>query len=473
MIRQNSVILFILLFLLRVGTVLSDGIMNSTFYNYNGETKVAELLSIESDTIFIRIHKDDWPPYEKKINKSAISRIVLPDGQELIPSQINSYIADLHTTSEEGEKQSGVILIVHEQDTAGTSKDSLSEDRGHAAEPDTSSASIANREDPSKETASPQEKQSPEKKNEASGKPSSAERASQTADTDKETTDIRDTGDHQFVITSEPSGGTVYIDDQEMSAPTPLGLDSIKAGPHVVRIIKENLVAAEGVIIEEGKPSALHLTLQPQSTELELRSTPHGARLRIEADRKRLRGRYQTPVVLRDLSADTIQVTFRHKNHADTTVTTALQKQLTNIIQISLPSLPSVARGKNRENDRLSVSIGDSADLSADTSFPEEAKPATGGAKKGKPRLGLSISVPSVLCMIGGGFFGVLANRDYEEAQNKKDYLSKSLVAGTKYYDTKEKNESLATSAQNKSYIAVGLGGIGLLGTVIGLTITF
>jgi hypothetical protein len=107
-------------------------------------------------------------------------------------------------------------------------------------------------------------------------------------------------------VESTPSGGRIYIDGKPSRDSTPAMLRDIPSGEHVVRVIRENLVAEERVRIEQDDLFKLNLTLGPEYGVLFIESQPLGAMISIDD-----RPRGTAPALLRDVPTGphTIRVT--------------------------------------------------------------------------------------------------------------------------------------------------------------------
>ena len=77
-------------------------------------------------------------------------------------------------------------------------------------------------------------------------------------------------------VESEPVGATVFLDDK-MVGVTPWRAEKVEAGPHKLRLFKEDYrTINEVVVIERGKPSAQSLTLKPTFAELSVEARSEG-----------------------------------------------------------------------------------------------------------------------------------------------------------------------------------------------------
>ncbi len=83
-------------------------------------------------------------------------------------------------------------------------------------------------------------------------------------------------------IRSEPSGGTVYIDQKKMGE-TPLLFPGIRTGQHVVRVIKDGYEPYEGrVDVAEEDTKRINAVLKRKTGALLVRTNPPGASVFID-----------------------------------------------------------------------------------------------------------------------------------------------------------------------------------------------
>lgn len=85
-------------------------------------------------------------------------------------------------------------------------------------------------------------------------------------------------GQGDFYFTSNPSGATVYIDDQPQSGATPLMIEGIPAGTHQIRMEKGYYSGSQTVFLEPNEFKKIELNLVKAKGGLKIVTTP------LEAD---------------------------------------------------------------------------------------------------------------------------------------------------------------------------------------------
>lgn len=91
-------------------------------------------------------------------------------------------------------------------------------------------------------------------------------------------------GDADLIVSSEPPGGSIYIDGSPIGAITPFTIRGISSGKHVVKVEKDNLVSRQNVDIFAGDIKSVRLNLSEKYYTLKIHTEPQGAEIRINGD---------------------------------------------------------------------------------------------------------------------------------------------------------------------------------------------
>ena len=83
-------------------------------------------------------------------------------------------------------------------------------------------------------------------------------------------------------LSSKPKGARVFIDDRAIAGVTPLTVDSIKAGVHVVRIQKELLAGSKAVFIAPNEETSIALVLTLSKGALKIMTEPEDVEIFLD-----------------------------------------------------------------------------------------------------------------------------------------------------------------------------------------------
>ena len=98
-------------------------------------------------------------------------------------------------------------------------------------------------------------------------------------------------------VESTPAGGQIFIDGRPRSETTPATLRDVSAGEHIVRVVREDLVAEERVRVQRDDLAKVSMPLQRPTGSLFIESDPPGADVRIDGT-----PRGTTPTLIRGLA---------------------------------------------------------------------------------------------------------------------------------------------------------------------------
>ena len=120
----------------------------------------------------------------------------------------------------------------------------------------------------------------------------------------------RDEGTGILFVESVPSGGRISVDGGPSRDSTPAMLRDVPAGEHVVRVVREHLVAEERVRVVRDDLVKVHLSLGPESGALFIESNPPGAWISIDGA-----PHGTTPSLLRGIAAGSHTVSVGAEGH--------------------------------------------------------------------------------------------------------------------------------------------------------------
>ena len=99
-------------------------------------------------------------------------------------------------------------------------------------------------------------------------------------------------------VESTPAGGRIFINGRPSRESTPATLRNLPAGEHIVRVVREHLVAEERVRVLRDDLTKVSMPLQPGTGSLFIESEPPGADVRIDGT-----PRGTTPALIREMPA--------------------------------------------------------------------------------------------------------------------------------------------------------------------------
>lgn len=110
-------------------------------------------------------------------------------------------------------------------------------------------------------------------------------------------------------LTSEPSGAKVYLDGNETEFTTPITLEGISTGLHVIRLVKENMIGSMQVYVMPNVTSEVEIPLKTGYGSVTINSKPSGTEAYLDGEYIGI-----TPVRLDTVLAGGHCITFKHVN---------------------------------------------------------------------------------------------------------------------------------------------------------------
>jgi len=142
-----------------------------------------------------------------------------------------------------------------------------------------------------------------------------------------------------LVITSEPMGAKVNIDDKEMGT-TPLALKDVPAGSYRVKIELEHYEVWRGnVDVKHQQQAEVRAKLEPKPGALEVKSEPGGAKVQIDGNDVGV-----TPYSKWVSSKEEHTVTVSAEGYYPESQKVTIQSEGKEVISILLKEIPSDVR---------------------------------------------------------------------------------------------------------------------------------
>jgi hypothetical protein len=254
-------------------------------------------------------------------------------------------------------------------------------------------------------------------------------------------------GDASLYIKSDPADASVYFDGKMMDGRTPVTLQNLTQGRHLVRVTKADMVAKSMVDLESNKIKRLELKLEKQQTILKILSNPSDAEVYLaRKPGPSVKPVQLTPAIFEDVTRDTIRATVFKVGFRDTNLVIPVTRYEENSVQISLHE-------------------------------------ATADVIKQQKRLvlhrrlhsaGIPATVLSAACLAVAGGLYLWAQRDYGDATAAKDKLDASIIkSGPDYAGWLDENRKKTDSGNLKSTATVVLGGASAVGIAVGIVLVF
>lgn len=254
-------------------------------------------------------------------------------------------------------------------------------------------------------------------------------------------------GDASLFIKTNPDGARIFIDGRMVDGSTPVTLENLTAGKHLLRLTKADFIATVPVVLEANKVKRVDLTLEKQKTTVKILSVPSDAEVYI--DKKPGKGTKPdqlTPAIFENITKDTVMCTIFKVGYKDTTVRMPLLVNQENAISISL--------------NEASVDL-----------IKTQKKMVSARKKR---TIGAYFSVSSLAIAAVGGAVYYLSTKDYQTALDDENRLnSSSLHQGSEFDALKKENEDKSNAWKSEDVIAKTLWGVGGAGLVLGLVLYF
>ncbi len=254
-------------------------------------------------------------------------------------------------------------------------------------------------------------------------------------------------GDASAFIKSVPEKARVIIDGKIADGYTPITIQGLSPGRHVIRVQKGDSAAVKIISAESGRITRVSVDLKPQQTALKVLSEPSETEVYFNASPGKSRWPDQvTPAVFENVQAEKVKLTLFKPGYFDTSFTVNLLK--------------------NRENTvRINMNAADSSYSRLQHRFILQRK---------QRRIGLSLSIGSGIVAAGGIAAFVLAKKDYDDALEARELLDKSVIkSGPDYEAALEENRIKSESGDSKYIKGALLSGAALIGLATGIVLYF
>jgi TolB-like protein len=253
-------------------------------------------------------------------------------------------------------------------------------------------------------------------------------------------------GDASLFIKTEPPGASVYIDGKLIDGLTPITVENLTAGKHVVMVKKADMQAIKEMALAGNQVTRISLALVKQKTMLKITSDPSEAEVYlVKRPGVNTKPDQITPALFENLSPGTIVVTLFKIGFRDTTFQCPIAANQTNDYRIKLTS--------------------------ASPELTKKQKKMVSARKQRK--IGIWVSVPSLVFMAGGAGIYYLGDKDFEAAENAKQWLYKSSIDSPERDAKIKENKDKTDSGNLKYMLGYGIGSLGAAGLALGVTLYF
>jgi hypothetical protein len=120
----------------------------------------------------------------------------------------------------------------------------------------------------------------------------------------------RGTGFGMLYIQSTPAGATIRLNGREREEKTPIMIERLPAGEHVIRLTSAHLIAQQRVKVIADDLVKLNLHLKPGRGSLLIKSRPPGAQVLIDG-----RNAGTSPLFIKDIAAGRHKLEMRKDGH--------------------------------------------------------------------------------------------------------------------------------------------------------------
>jgi TolB-like protein len=256
-----------------------------------------------------------------------------------------------------------------------------------------------------------------------------------------------DKGDASVFIKSKPEGSRVFIDGRIIDGVTPITVQGISAGKHDVRVHKNDSSASIIIDLPSRKIKKLNLTLRQEKTSLKIFTEPSEAEVYIDAVPTRSNKHNQTtPAVFQNISKSSVKVFVFHTGFLDTTFNVDIRNNRENLISFKLTKADSTYQLLQKKFIK----------------------------SRNERRIGLKLSVTSILVAIFGGAVLYLAEEDFSQAAKLKDRLEiASIRSGLEYEKVKEDNHKATENGKIKQTAGLASIGAATIGLSLGIVFYF
>lgn len=247
-------------------------------------------------------------------------------------------------------------------------------------------------------------------------------------------------------ITTNMPGASLIIDGKISEKKTPVTLDSLSSGKHVIVSLLGNLYAKKECVTEKSGTREIKLDLHESSPPLSIITNPAHAELFID----------------RNIS--------QHSVSGITTpaaITTKHDKLTLNIFKPGYNDTSITLKSLYKEPEVLFVDLTplDGAHSKQQMNIMRHRK---------KSKAGIIISIPSFALCCGAAYLFYRSINYYDDAEDYKRILNSSEIKNGAEFDRMvRKNIDAASSGDKNRTAGILLGGVAMLGITTGLTLYF
>jgi hypothetical protein len=254
-------------------------------------------------------------------------------------------------------------------------------------------------------------------------------------------------GDASLFIKTDPDSARIYIDGKLVDGQTPLTIENLTPGDHVVKTTKRELSGFATISLQSNKMGRLDIKLKKQGTIVKVASTPSEAEVYINGSpRTRAKPDQLTPAIFENLTANSIAVTLFKVGYLDTTIMIGIKANEINNFSVTLAEAP--------------------------VEVVQLQKKLVG--KKFRKKISLYFAVPGLACIAGAGVSYYLAQKDFDAAAGAKTKLENSAIhTGPEYEALVKKNKDKNDAGDLKQNLAYGIGGAGAAMLGAGIVLRF
>ena len=148
-------------------------------------------------------------------------------------------------------------------------------------------------------------------------------------------------GEGSIYLISNPSGATIRIDNKPIDGVTPLTIENISAGEHLVQAEKENYYGKKMVTVEPDVINRITIQLGSFTANLNVFSTPDG---KVSVDGKEYG---TTPLTIKDLTVGTHRLKVKKTGFLNHISDVLVEKGKVNKIEVTLELTPQLTINSN------------------------------------------------------------------------------------------------------------------------------
>jgi hypothetical protein len=256
----------------------------------------------------------------------------------------------------------------------------------------------------------------------------------------------QNTATANIIVKSEPQGASLEVNGNPIDNVTPLTLKDLKPGVYKLYARKENVEGCEEVSLSSGDIKEIVIVLNKSKSLLSISSTPKNAEVYInKKPGSRIEPDAHTPASLKSGTNAQINLTLFKKGYADTTFVIDIVPCQTTMASVTLRGLDQKALAE--QNDML--------------------------WKRCKVRIGRFSLISSPVFLIGAVGLFYLAQHDYKDAKDAKDFLDNAITRTDQYTAMEKKYSDSNRRGNTKTSFGFVLLGIGCIAAGTGLVLYF